>query len=65
MTVEIRPFDSLGRFQNDWLDARVHFGFAHDYDPARTGVGPSRAWNDDRIKPGATDEAGIPLADLP
>jgi hypothetical protein len=51
MSVEIRPFDSLGAFQLDWLDAKHHFSFGHYYDPARMGIGPLRVWNDDAIRP--------------
>jgi hypothetical protein len=46
-----RPFVSLGRFANGWLDARYHFSFSAYHDPARMGWGPLRVWNDDRIKP--------------
>jgi quercetin 2,3-dioxygenase len=52
MTVEIRPFDSLGQFETDWLKARHHFSFGHYHDPARMGLGPLRVWNDDRVAPG-------------
>lgn len=51
MTVDVRPFDDLGRFQIDWLDAKHHFSFGHYMDPARMGVGPLRVWNDDTIQP--------------
>ncbi len=50
--IEIRPFDSLGRFQNEWLNARHHFSFGHYHDPARMGFGPIRVWNDDQIAAG-------------
>ena len=50
--IEIRPFETLGRFENDWLSARYHFSFAGYHDPARGGVGPLLVWNDDRIQPG-------------
>ncbi len=50
--IEIRPFETLGRFENDWLSARYHFSFAGYHDPARRGVGPLLVWNDDRIQPG-------------
>jgi hypothetical protein len=46
-----RPFDSLGRFELDWLAARHHFSFGHYRDPQRMGVGPLRVWNDDTIQP--------------
>lgn len=50
--LEIAPFESLGRFDNDWLSARYHFSFAGYHDPKRTGVGPLLVWNDDTIRPG-------------
>lgn len=50
--VERRPFDGLGRFATDWLEARYHFSFADYVDPARMGFGALRVWNDDRIAPG-------------
>lgn len=49
--IELRPFEKLGRFENDWLSARYHFSFADYLDAARMGFGPLRVWNDDRIKP--------------
>lgn len=52
MTIETRPFDSLGAVQFGWLDARHHFSFGHYYDPKRMNVGPLRVWNDDTISPG-------------
>ena len=50
--IQIKRFDDLGRFQNDWLSARYHFSFAGYFDPANMGVGPLRVWNDDTIRPG-------------
>jgi len=50
--IEYRPFDGLGRFQNDWLEAHYHFSFANYYDPARMGHGRLLVWNDDTIQPG-------------
>jgi len=50
--IEIKPFDKLGRFDNNWLSARYHFSFANYYDPRNMGVGPLRVWNDDTIRPG-------------
>ncbi len=50
--IDVRPFDRLGRFQNEWLNARHHFSFGHYHDPARMGVGGIRVWNDDEIAPG-------------
>jgi quercetin 2,3-dioxygenase len=47
--LDLRPFDSLGRFRNDWLNARYHFSFANYHDPSRMGWGALRVWNDDQI----------------
>jgi redox-sensitive bicupin YhaK (pirin superfamily) len=47
--IDIRTFDSLGRADHGWLDARHHFSFASYHDPARMGWGRIRVWNDDRI----------------
>lgn len=49
--IELRPFASLGRFQNDWLNARHHFSFGGYDDPARRGWGALLVWNDDEIAP--------------
>lgn len=49
--IEIRRFEDLGTFRNEWLDAHYHFSFSHYYDPARMGVGKLRVWNDDTIQP--------------
>lgn len=50
--ISVEPFDRLGRFQNEWLNARHHFSFGQHHDPARMGVGALRVWNDDEIAPG-------------
>ena len=50
--IEVRPFESLGRFKNSWLDARHHFSFATYHDPRRMGFGVLRVWNDDCIRAG-------------
>ncbi len=50
--IEIRPFESLGRFKNDWLDAKHHFSFGSYHDPRRMGFGALRVWNDDCIRSG-------------
>jgi len=49
--IDIRPFENLGTFRNDWLEAHYHFSFANYFDPARIGVGKLRVWNDDTIQP--------------
>lgn len=49
--IEKRAFDSLGRFDADWLAARYHFSFSGYRDPARMQWGALRVWNDDTIQP--------------
>ena len=49
--IDKRPFSQLGRFQNDWLNARYHFSFSNWHDPKRMGWGALRVWNDDEIAP--------------
>lgn len=49
--IDHRPFESLGAFRINWLNAKHHFSFGEYYDPARMGFGPLRVWNDDEIKP--------------
>lgn len=51
--IQVQPFAQLGRFQNDWLDARYHFSFGEYRDRTRMGIGGLRVWNDDAIAPGA------------
>jgi hypothetical protein len=50
--IERRPAGELGRFRNDWLNARYHFSFAGWRDPRRMGWGDLLVWNDDEIAPG-------------
>src|SRR5690606_33876409 len=50
--IERRPFASLGRFRNEWLNARHHFSFSSYHDPRRMNVGALRVWNDDEIQAG-------------
>jgi quercetin 2,3-dioxygenase len=50
--IEKRAFNTLGRFQNSWLNARHHFSFSSYRDPARDQWGTLRVWNDDEIEPG-------------
>jgi redox-sensitive bicupin YhaK (pirin superfamily) len=49
--IDIRPFDSIGRFRNEWLNAHHHFSFGSYHDPARMGWGALRVWNDDEVAP--------------
>ena len=50
--IQVQPFGKLGRFRNDWLNARYHFSFSGYRDPDRMGVGGLRVWNDDEVAPG-------------
>jgi redox-sensitive bicupin YhaK (pirin superfamily) len=50
--IDIRPFNTLGGFRNDWLNAKHHFSFGEYRDARRMGVGALRVWNDDEIAPG-------------
>ena len=50
--IEIRAFNTLGQFRNDWLTARHHFSFSNYRNPARDQWGAIRVWNDDEIEPG-------------
>ena len=50
--IERRPAGELGRFRNEWLNARYHFSFADWFDAERMGWGDLRVWNDDEIAPG-------------
>ncbi len=50
--IQVQPFDHLGKFRNDWLNAKHHFSFGGYRDPNRMGVGPLVVWNDDEIAPG-------------
>ena len=49
--IEKRSFDSLGKFDADWLAARYHFSFSGYHDPDRVHWGALRVWNDDTIEP--------------
>ncbi len=49
--IDVRRFESLGTFENDWLKAHYHFSFAGYRDDARTHWGALRVWNDDTIRP--------------
>lgn len=49
--IDIRRFEHLGRFRNEWLNANYHFSFSGYHDPRRMGEGALRVWNDDTIQP--------------
>jgi quercetin 2,3-dioxygenase len=48
--IAVYPYDSLGRADYGWLDARHHFSFAEYYNPSRMGFGALRVINDDIIQ---------------
>jgi redox-sensitive bicupin YhaK (pirin superfamily) len=50
--IEVRPFEGLGHFRNEWLDTHHHFSFDTYVDHRRMSWGPLRVWNDDLIAPG-------------
>lgn len=49
--IDIRPFESIGRFRNEWLNAHHHFSFGSYVDRSRMGWGALRVWNDDEVAP--------------
>jgi redox-sensitive bicupin YhaK (pirin superfamily) len=51
--LSIRHDREIWREKGDWFDARWHFSFDHYLDPANTGFGAMRVFNDDRLVPGA------------
>jgi redox-sensitive bicupin YhaK (pirin superfamily) len=51
--IELRPRNSLGRFDFGWLDTTHHFSFGEYQDPQKMGWGTLRVWNDDEIAPGS------------
>ena len=51
--IELRPFNTLGAFRNEWLNAHHHFSFGGYHDTGRMGLGHLRVWNDDEVAPGS------------
>jgi quercetin 2,3-dioxygenase len=49
--IEHRPFDTLGRIERDWLQARLHFRFGEIGQPEHAPLGPLYIWNDDTFAP--------------
>lgn len=49
--IGVRPFASLGRFQNDWLNAPHHVSFGHYHDEGRMGFGALRSGTTPRSNP--------------
>ncbi len=51
--IRVFPKETLGGFQNEWLDSKHHFSFGEYYDDKRTSFGPLRVINDDLIRAGS------------
>lgn len=49
LSIEPRPFASLGKRDHGWLKPNFHFSFADYHNPDRMGWGNIRVWNDDEI----------------
>lgn len=56
ITIDHRPFATLGKRDHGWLKPNFHFSFADYYEPARMNWGNIRVWNDDEIAP----QSGFP-----
>ena len=52
MPTTLRPADTRGITNIDWLDSRHSFSFSHYLDPERMNFSVLRVLNDDRIEPG-------------
>ncbi|KND61042.1 Pirin-related protein [Candidatus Burkholderia verschuerenii] len=46
-----RPFNTLGRIDRAWLQARLHFRFGSIGPPEHAPLGPLYIWNDDTFAP--------------
>lgn len=51
--ITVYPYETLGRHNYGWLDARYHFSFGEYHDPQRRGFGALRVINDDIVEAGA------------
>jgi len=51
--LELRRDPEIFRSEGGWFSARWHFSFDRYRDPANTGFGTLRVFNDDRLIPGA------------
>jgi redox-sensitive bicupin YhaK (pirin superfamily) len=51
--LSIRRDREIWREKGSWYEARWHFSFDHYLDPANSGFGAMRVFNDDRLVPGA------------
>lgn len=50
--ITLYPYESLGRANHGWLDARHHFSFGMYRNPERTSFGALRVINDDIVQAG-------------
>jgi redox-sensitive bicupin YhaK (pirin superfamily) len=50
--ITVYPYETLGKANHGWLDARHHFSFAMYFNPARRGFGDLLVINDDTVAPG-------------
>jgi redox-sensitive bicupin YhaK (pirin superfamily) len=55
--LEHRRWESLGRADLGWLDAKHHFAVSAEDNPLHQALGPLIVWNDDEIAPGG----GFPM----
>lgn len=51
--ITVYPYETLGRADHGWLNARYHFSFSEYHNPERMGFGALRVINDDRVKAGS------------
>ena len=42
--IVVKPFDRLGKFRIEWLNARYHFSFGHSMSLAAQSTIPCRPW---------------------
>ncbi|MDZ7588628.1 MAG: pirin family protein [Parasphingorhabdus sp.] len=54
LTLDHRPFATLGSANHGWLDAHHHFSFANYLDRRRMRLGAIRVWKDRRCDPAST-----------
>lgn len=52
--LHIRRAEEIFEREGGWFNARWHFSFDSYRDPANSGIGPLRVFNDDRLVAGAT-----------
>ena len=42
--IQLRPFNTLGAFRNEWLNAHHHFSFGGYHNADRMGLGNARSY---------------------